>query len=105
MGKMDENIVAKKGNYPLYVTNPSIIGAVKSTSKRVQIGNEQQGLVVDQGTGEVLGHGVAMAYKWQEVDSDKFVKLYLAGIRRAIGLSKSLSLAVFEIVYKTVTRP
>jgi hypothetical protein len=35
------------------------------------------------------------------VDKERFVKLYLAGLKQASGLSKA-GLAVFETVYKTV---
>jgi len=36
-----------------------------------------------------------------EVDKERFVKLYLAGLKQAAGLSKA-GLAVFETVYKQV---
>jgi len=43
----------------------------------------------------------AIAYEWEEVDKERFVKLYLAGLKQAAGLSKA-GLAVFETVYKQV---
>jgi hypothetical protein len=46
-------------------------------------------VVVDNGSGEVLGHGGAMVYEWEEVDKERFVKLYLAGLKQAAGLSKA----------------
>ena len=60
-----------------------------------------KGLVVDNGSGEILGHGGAMVYEWEEVDKERFVKLYLAGLKQASGLSKA-GLAVFELVYNRV---
>ena len=39
-----------------------------------------------------------MVYEWEEVDKERFVKLYLAGLKQAAGLSKA-GLAVFELVY------
>ena len=57
--------------------------------------------MVDTGSGEILGHGGAIAYEWEEVDKERFVKLCLAGLKQAAGLSKA-GLAVFETVYKQV---
>jgi len=84
----------------VYQTNPSIPSETEiKRSKRAQIGTEMRGLVVDTGSGEILGHGGAIAYEWEEVDKERFVKLYLAGLKQAAGLSKA-GLAVFETVYK-----
>jgi len=89
----------KKWGVPVYATNPSVPGADEIKKlKRVKLGNEQRGLVVDNGTGEILGHGGALVYEWEEVDKERFVKLYLDGLRQAAGLSKA-GLSVFEIVY------
>lgn len=97
---MTENSqVAKKRGIPVYRTNPSIPGEHEIKKlKRAKLGDEHRGLVVDNGTGEILGHGGAIAYEWEEVDKERFVKLYLAGLKKAAGLSKA-GLAVFELVY------
>lgn len=89
----------EKHGVPVYQTNPSVPaeGDIKR-GKRAQIGTELKGLVVDTGTGEVLGHGAAMMYEWEEVDKERFVKLYLAGLKQAAELSKA-GLSVFEMVY------
>ena len=89
----------KKWGVAVYETNPSVPKADEIKKlKRARIGNEQKGLVVDNGTGEILGHGGALVYEWEEVDKERFVKLYLAGLRKAAELSKA-GLAVFEMVY------
>src|SRR5437870_4004563 len=94
--------VNEKYGVPVYQTNTSIPSETEiKRSKRTQIGTESKGLVVDSGTGEILGHGGAIAYEWEEVDKERFVKLYLAGLKQAAGLSKA-GLAVFETVYKQV---
>jgi hypothetical protein len=64
---------------PIYTSNPSVPSAdeIKKT-KRTRLGTELRGLVVDNGSGEVLGHGGAMVYEWEEVDKERFVKLYLS---------------------------
>lgn len=97
-----KDAVSEKRGVPVYRTNPSIPseGEIRK-SKRAQFGNDVKGLVVDHGTGEILGHGGAIAYEWEEVDKERFVKLYLAGLKQAAGLSKA-GLLVFEIVYAQV---
>ncbi len=91
--------VLEKHGLPIYSSNPSIPNSHEiKRSKRTQIGNDVKGLVVDTGSGEIIGHGGAIVYEWEEVDKERFVKLYLAGLKQAAGLSRS-GLAVFEIVY------
>jgi hypothetical protein len=98
----DSLVLDEKYGVKIYQTNPSIPSANEiKRSKRTQIGNDVKGLVVDRGTGELLGHGGAMVYEWEDVDKERFVKLYLAGLKQASGLSKA-GLAVFEIVYNEV---
>ena len=92
-------VIREKHGIPVYAVNPSVPDPNHiKRSKRVQIGDGQKGLVVDGGTGEILGRGGAMYYEWEDVDSERFVKLYLAGLKQASGLSKA-GLNVFEIVY------
>lgn len=100
LGKLLQvEIVSTKHGVPLYRSNPSVPGSDEiSRTKRVQIGDEHKGFVVDNGTGEILGRGGAISYEFEEVDKERFVKLYLAGLKQAAGLSKA-GLAVFEIVY------
>jgi hypothetical protein len=92
-------MIAEKRGVPIYTSNPSVPSADEiKKPKRTRLGNELKGLVVDNGSGEVLGQGGAIAYEWEEVDKERFVKLYLAGLKQAAGLSKA-GLAVFELVY------
>lgn len=97
-----EGAVSEKRGVPIYRTNPSIPDEHEiKKSKRARIGTEQKGLVVDTGTGEIIGRGGAVVYEWEEVDKERFVKLYLAGLKQAAGLTKA-GLAVFEIVYNQI---
>ena len=94
--------IREKHGIPVYLTNPSVPDATEiAKAKRVQIGDTHKGFVVDNGTGEILGRGAAFAYEFEEVDKERFVKLYLAGLKQASGLSKA-GLAVFEIVYSAL---
>lgn len=95
-------IIGEKQGVPVYKFNPSVPNPDNITRrKKVQYGDEQKGFVVDTGSGEVLSVGGAGFYEFEEVDDTKFVKLFLAGVKQAAGLSKS-GLALFEIVYKQV---
>ena len=94
--------VLEKRGVRVYRTNPSIPAEHEiKKGKRARIGTETKGFVVDNGTGEILGAGGAFAYEWEEVDKERFVKLYLAGLKQAAGLSKA-GLSMFEIVYNQV---
>lgn len=96
------DIIREKHGIPVYRTNPSVPDANEiAKAKRTQIGDTHKGFVVDNGTGEILGRGAAFAYEFEEVDKERFVKLYLAGLKQASGLSKA-GLAVFEVVYSAL---
>jgi len=95
-------ILGDKRGVPVYSTNPSIPAEENiSRSRRAQIGNDQKGLIIHEGTGEILGSGGAVVYEWEEVDKERFVKLFLAGVKQAAGLSKA-GLAIFEVVYNLI---
>lgn len=100
MQKNSSDVITERRGFPVYATNPSVPAPGEiSTSRRAQIGTEQKGLVVNNGNGEILGAGTALMYQWEEVDKERFVKLYLAGLKQAVGLSKA-GLAMFELIYK-----
>jgi hypothetical protein len=89
----------EKHGLPIYYSNPSIPSETEiKRGKRAQIGTDIKGLVVDTGSGEIIGHGGAIVYEWEEVDKERFVKLYLAGLKQAAGLTRA-GLSVFELVY------
>jgi hypothetical protein len=95
----DSGVLGAKRGVPIYETNPSIPvkGGVPRTRKR-QLGDDHRGLVINDGSGEILGRGTAVAYEWEEVDAERFVKLFMAGLKQATGLSKA-GLSIFEVVY------
>jgi hypothetical protein len=95
----DSRVIAERRGMPVYLSNPSIPekgGIIRQ--RRRQIGDEHKGLVIDDGSGEVLGRGTAVAYEWEEVDKERFVKLFLGGVKQAAGLSKA-GMTMFEMVY------
>jgi hypothetical protein len=87
---------------PIYTINPSVPDKQGIVTKRKsKIGNDRRGIIINDGTGEILGDGSATYYEFEEVDSERFVKLYLAGVKKAADLSKA-GLSVFEWIYLQV---
>jgi hypothetical protein len=94
--------IRQKRGVPIYMTNPSVPAKDEiSRSRRTQFGNEHRGMVIDGGTGEILGRGAAYMYEFEEVDKERFVKLFLDGVRKTAGLS-STGLMIFELIYHQV---
>jgi hypothetical protein len=90
-----------KRGFIRYEKNPSVIDSQAIAKRRpVRIGIEQKCFIID-GVSEVIGLGSAAFYEYEEVDTSRFVKIFLSGIKQAAGLSKS-GLAVFELVYRRV---
>jgi hypothetical protein len=70
-----------------------------SRTRRINVPGGTGAVIVDNSTGELKGLG-GMGFWWEEeVDSTRFVKLFLDGIKQAAGLSKT-GIQVFELVYK-----
>ena len=95
-------VISQKKGVPVYSSNPSIPNPDDIRRRKpVRFGDDKRGFVVDNGNGEVMGVGGMSFYEFEEVDTAKFVKMFLVGIKQAAGLSKA-GLAVFEIVYTFV---
>jgi len=91
--------IRQKRGVPIYMTNPSVPGKDEiSRARRKQFGNAHKGIVIDDGTGEILGRGAAYLYEFEEVDKERFVKLFLDGVRKTAELS-STGLMIFELIY------
>jgi hypothetical protein len=94
------NQISTRRGFPVYRTNPSVpsTNGLPTRSKRFQVPGGKASMIVDHTTGELKGIG-GVGFWWQEeVDSSRFVKLFLDGIKQAAGLSKS-GMQVFELVY------
>lgn len=99
-----KNKIGEKKGIPIYKTNPSVPESNSiSKLKKVRYGDEKKGFIVDNTTGEVLSVGGVGFYEFEEVDDTRFVKLFLAGVKQAAGLSKA-GLTLFEIVYKELQK-
>jgi hypothetical protein len=96
----DSNQVSTKRGFPVYRTNPSVPSrnGLPTRSKRFHVPGGKASVIVDNTTGELKGIG-GMGFWWEEeVDSSRFVKLFLDGIKQAADLSKT-GMQVFELVY------
>lgn len=101
--ELPANQVTTKRGFPVYRTNPSVplTSGIPSRSKRIQVPGGKGAMIVDNSTGEIRGLG-GMGFWWEEeVDTTRFVKLFLDGIKQAAGLSKP-GIQVFELVYHQV---
>jgi len=70
----------------------------RNRRRRIQVGSDQRGFILEKDTGEISVGG-ATFYEFEEVDDTKFVKFFLAGVKQFSGLTKS-ALELFEVVYK-----
>src|ERR1700683_5147518 len=98
--EIPENQISTKRGFPVYRTNPSVpaTNALPTRTKRISVPGGRGSVIVDNSTGEVKGLG-GMCFWWEEeVDTTRFVKLFLDGIKQAAGLSKT-GIQVFELVY------
>jgi hypothetical protein len=100
IAELTENQVSTKRGFPVYRTNPSVPATrgMPTRSRRIHVPGGKGAMIVDNSTGEIKGLG-GMGFWWEEeVDSTRFVKLFLEGIKQAAGLSKT-GIQVFELVY------
>jgi hypothetical protein len=98
--ELPENQISTKRGFPVYRTNPSVPSAdgIPTRSRRFQVPGGKASMIVDNSTGELKGIG-GMGFWWdEEVDTTRFVKMFLDGIKQAAGLSKT-GIQVFELVY------
>ena len=77
----DASAISVKRNIPVYKINPSVAEYEKTVICRP---SESGGV-----------------YEWEEVDQERFVKLFLAGVKQVAELKKP-GLAIFELVYNAL---
>ena len=103
IAEVPDNQISMNRGFPVYRTNPSVPASsgVPTRSRRFQVPGGKGAMIVDHSTSELKGIG-GMGFWWEEeVDSTRFVKLFLDGIKQTAGLSKS-GMQVFELVYHQV---
>ena len=93
------NQISTKRGFPVYRTNPSVplSKSLPTRTKRINVPGGKAAVLVDNSTGEIKVGG--MGFWWEEeVDTTRFVKMFLDGIKQATGLSKA-GFQVFTLVY------
>lgn len=88
--------------YPLYEENPSLNPDLPTRFKTNENSKTSKAYLIASEAGEVIGRGVFGIIEEKEVDSEQFVKLYLAGIRQYGNLTKAGAI-LFEFVYKQLS--
>ncbi len=88
--------------FPLYEVNPSLSDRFPARIKSAKLSKAGDAYMIAPGTGEVIAQGAFAFVEEKEVDSEQFVKMYLAGIQRYGELSKAGAL-LFEFVYREIS--
>ena len=88
--------------FPVYKSNPSLSDPFPVRIRSAKPARGGDAYMIAPGTGEVIAKGAFAFVEDREVDSEQFVKMYLAGIRRYGELSKAGAL-LFEFVYREIS--
>lgn len=95
-------VVGEKYGRPLYTKNPSIPDKSDiSRIRKTEIGDAIKGAIINEETGEVTGYGGATFWESEEIDNERFVKLFVGGMAGAKNLTKA-GLTVFGEVYEQI---
>lgn len=102
MNDESKSVKMQRRGQKVYTTNPSL-----TTKWPVRIAHSKPSkmgaaYMVAPGTGEVISKGAFGFVQEKEVDSEEFVKIYLAGIRKYGELSKA-GATMFEYVYEAMS--
>lgn len=98
----DESEKPTRRGYPIYDENPSIAGRFSVSMRSKSLKNGQQAVMIAPDTGEVLGEGTFGFITEEEVDNERFVKIYLDGVKQHGQLTKAGAL-IFEFVFTQIS--
>src|SRR5580658_5159231 len=98
--EIPENQLSTKRGFPVYRTNPSVPQpyGLPTRTKRISVPGGKGSVILDNSTGELKGIGGMGFWFEEEVDTTRFVKMFLDGIKQTAGLSKT-GIQVFTLVY------
>ena len=99
--KMATTYIKNTAAIKAYTTNPSIAALDTTLTTRNQkhyLKNGDKALIIDEGTGEHIGHMGAVFLEQKVVDTEQFIKFYAAGIDE-IAMLSSAGLKVFKLIY------
>ena len=96
------DIVGEVRGHPLYRVNPSLSQSLPVKVKHKKPLNMSSAYKIVHDTGEIIAQGAIGFWEEQEVDTEQFVKIYLAGIKQYGSLTKA-GAKLFEYVYKEMS--
>jgi hypothetical protein len=98
----DARKIGTRRGFDVFAENPSRPTLVSLRSKVIPLETNSDALIViDEGTGEVLGQGSLGLIKRDRVDRARFIKVYEAGMKQFFQLSSSAA-SVLGVVYREV---
>ncbi len=99
---MSQSMTEKRNGYAVYLTNPSLDGAIPCKTKNTTCSKLGNALMISPESGEFITQGTFGFMEEKEIDSEQFVKVYLAGIRKYAELSKA-GCQIFEFIYEQMS--
>lgn len=92
-------MLGERKGMPFYGANPSIPerGALQVRSRPKKVASGRDAMIVHPSTSEVLGKASVAFMVSEDVDPQRFVKLYVEGVSRITGL-KAAGVRVLELV-------
>lgn len=96
------DIVGEVRGHPLYRLNPSLSQSLPIKAKYKKPCDTSSAYRIVHDTGEIVSQGVVGFLEEQEIDTEQFVKIYLAGIRQYGNLTKA-GAKLFEYVYEQMS--
>jgi hypothetical protein len=104
-GKVSEVVAGKteaRHGQKIYRTNPSLMDGLPTRIIPQRPTKMGDAYLIAPDTGQVLSKGMMSFVAEKEVDTEEFVKIYLAGIRK-YGELKKAGAMIFEFVYHTIS--
>jgi hypothetical protein len=105
MGKNLQDKVTKVAlvrGHPVHKVNPSLSENLPTRIKSQNPSLMGEAYMVAPGTGEIVARGAFGFIQEQEVDTEQFVKIYLAGVQQYGKLTKA-GASLFEFVYEIMS--
>lgn len=95
-----EKNLTKRG-FKRYSENPSIFSEDFDVKKKpIKIPHCDTDIaILDGDSGEIIGTGIRSFIEFEEVDAERFVKIFLDGMKQAAGLTKT-GLKILEFIHK-----
>jgi hypothetical protein len=96
------DIKPSRRGFPVYSQNPSVRDVpLRQREKTYRIEKDNQLMLVNPSTGEIMGEGTAAFLKREVVDPERFMKVYFSALDHMFELTKT-GQRVFKLVWKQV---